>query len=44
MGMGMMFEFLIPGVKHAEEADLGADNHPEQRESTARLCTDVVSL
>jgi hypothetical protein len=25
MGMGMMFEFLIPGVKHAEEADLGAE-------------------
>src|SRR5260370_28585498 len=25
MGMGMMFEFLIPGVKHAKEADLGAE-------------------
>jgi hypothetical protein len=25
MGMGVMFEFLIPGVEHAEEADLGAD-------------------
>jgi hypothetical protein len=25
MGMGMMFEFLIPGVEHTEEADLGAE-------------------
>ena len=25
MGMGMMLEFLIPGVKHAKEADLGAE-------------------
>jgi hypothetical protein len=25
MGMGVMFEFLIPGVKHTEEADLGAE-------------------
>ena len=25
MGMGVMFEFLIPGVKHAKEADLGAE-------------------
>ena len=25
MGMGVMFEFLIPGVEHAKEADLGAE-------------------
>jgi hypothetical protein len=25
MGMGVMFEFLIPGVEHTEEADLGAE-------------------
>jgi hypothetical protein len=25
MGMGVMLEFLIPGVKHTEEADLGAE-------------------
>jgi len=25
MGMRVMFEFLIPGVKHTEEADLGAE-------------------
>jgi hypothetical protein len=25
MGVGVMFEFLIPGVKHTEEADLGAE-------------------
>ena len=25
MGMGVMFEFLIPGVKHSEEADLGSE-------------------
>ena len=25
MGMGMMFEFLIPGVEHAKEADFGAE-------------------
>jgi hypothetical protein len=25
MGMGMMLEFLIPGVKHTEEADFGAE-------------------
>jgi hypothetical protein len=25
MGMGMMFEFLIPGVEHTEEADFGAE-------------------
>ena len=25
MGMWVMFEFLIPGVKHAKEADLGAE-------------------
>jgi hypothetical protein len=25
VGMGVMFEFLIPGVEHAEEADLGAE-------------------
>jgi hypothetical protein len=24
-GMGVMFEFLIPGVKHTEKADLGAE-------------------
>jgi hypothetical protein len=24
MGMGMMFQFLIPGVEHAKEADFGA--------------------
>jgi len=25
MGMRVMFEFLIPGVEHTEEADLGAE-------------------
>jgi hypothetical protein len=25
VGMGVMFEFLIPGVKHTEEADLGSE-------------------
>ena len=25
MGMWVMFEFLIPGVEHTEEADLGAE-------------------
>ncbi len=25
MGMRVMFEFLIPGVEHAEEADLGTE-------------------
>jgi len=25
MGMGVMFEFLIPGVEHTEEADFGAE-------------------
>jgi hypothetical protein len=25
MGMGVMFEFLIPGVEHTEEADLGTE-------------------
>ena len=25
MNMRMMFEFLIPGVEHTEEADLGAE-------------------
>jgi hypothetical protein len=25
MGMRVMFEFLIPGVEHAKEADLGAE-------------------
>jgi len=26
--MWVMFEFLIPGVKHAKEADLGAPSLP----------------
>jgi hypothetical protein len=25
MGMGMMLEFLIPGVEHTKEADFGAE-------------------
>ena len=25
MGMGVMFEFLIPGVEHTEETDFGAE-------------------
>jgi hypothetical protein len=25
MGMWVMFEFLIPGVEHSEEADFGAE-------------------
>jgi hypothetical protein len=25
MGVRVMFEFLIPGVEHAKEADLGAE-------------------
>ncbi len=25
VGMGVMFEFLIPGVEHTEEADFGAE-------------------
>ena len=25
MGVRVMFEFLIPGVEHTEEADLGAE-------------------
>ena len=25
MGMGVMFEFLIPGAEHTEEADFGAE-------------------
>jgi hypothetical protein len=25
MHVGVMFEFLIPGVEHTEEADLGAE-------------------
>ena len=25
MGMGVMFELLIPGVEHTEEADFGAE-------------------
>ncbi len=25
MGMWVMFEFLIPGVEHTEEADFGAE-------------------
>ena len=25
MGMGVMFEFLLPGVEHTEEADFGAE-------------------
>jgi len=25
MHVGVMFEFLIPGVEHSEEADLGAE-------------------
>jgi hypothetical protein len=25
MDMGMKFDFLIPGMQHAEEADLGAE-------------------
>jgi hypothetical protein len=25
MGMRVMFEFLIPGVEHAKEADVGAE-------------------
>jgi hypothetical protein len=25
MGMRVMFEFLIPGVEHAKEADFGAE-------------------
>ena len=25
MGMRVMFEFLIPGVQHAKEADFGAE-------------------
>ena len=28
MGMWVMFEFLIPGVKHAKEGDLGAPSLP----------------
>ena len=39
MDMGMMLEFLIPGMEHAEEADFGAETagitrHFEQRLST----------
>jgi hypothetical protein len=40
MDMGMVFQFLIPGVEHAEEADMGAQMVPSDCEQGFSTSTE----
>jgi len=39
MDMGMKFDFLVPGMQQAEEADLGAEMSGSARDFEKCFCT-----